>query len=184
MMNPEMLREETEKSLFSLTADASLKNRILQKAAQTARASDRKPVVHPVMALCTVVAALLLMVVALNHIHPTDPVAPGEVTVFAAGGKDESASVPFTEIDAETVSSIRFKDTGIITDSDLCSSLIRILQSDSKSAIGVSLTSSDKLIVRMADNTQYEFTVEEPYLAGEECWSCPSFFSRIHELTD
>ena len=184
MINPEMLRDETEKSLFGLTADDSLKARILQKAAQTAEASARKPVIHPVIALCTVVAALLLMVVALNHIHPTDPFSPGEVTVFAAGGIDESASVPLSRINTESISSIRFGDTAVITDPELCSSLVRILQNESAIADGVSLSSSDKMIIRMTDDSQYEFTVEEPFISAEQCWSCPAFFLRVHELTD
>ena len=105
MIQPEDLRSATDKALYGLTADESLKQRILLKASQTNR-TTRDSKVHPVMKLCAVVGVLLLMVVALNSVRPLSPSTPGEMNVFAAGGKDTTAEQPFSQIDVNYVSCI------------------------------------------------------------------------------
>lgn len=77
MIKPEELRTATEKALSGLTADESLKQKILLKASESEQ-KEHEPVYRPVLKLCAIVGVLLLMVAGLNSIRPLSPSAPGK----------------------------------------------------------------------------------------------------------
>ena len=177
MIKLEDLRHETDSALYGLTADDSLKYRILQKAAQTS--VNKKQRMHPFPILCSVLALLLLMLVGLNQIRPLSPVTPGEMTVFAAGGTDEISIPAFSSIEASDVSSLELASVGTVNDPDLCYSLIKTLQSNSKPAAIDNIPDQDKLLIHMKNGCIYEYAAYAPYLSDGVCWECQSFFSMI-----
>ena len=105
MIKLENLREETESALYGLTADDSLKYRILQKAAQTP-IEEKKRIFRPFPVLCSVLAVLLLLTVALNQVRPLSTVEAGDITVFAAGRKEEGSTSVFSNISASDIVSM------------------------------------------------------------------------------
>ena len=179
MIQPEELRTITENALSGLTADESLKQRILQKASETSTQKTREPVYRPVLKLCAIVGVLLLMVIGLNSIRPLSPSVPGELTVFAAGGKDLSVSSPFILIDIESVSGIRFSG-GELVSGNKCTDLLRILQTESKLSDDEVPAGSEHISICMKDGTEKNFGISNPYLYVEDkCWTCPSFFNAL-----
>ncbi|MBR5961243.1 MAG: hypothetical protein IKZ98_09635 [Clostridia bacterium] len=178
MIQPEELRSATDKALSGLTADESLKQRILLKASQSTQTS-RDSVFRPVMKLCAVVGVLLLMVVALNSVRPLSPSAPGEMNVFAAGGKDTAAAAPFAQIDIDHVSGITVG--GIVyQNDDRCADMIRILQSEAKETDADIPANGEQIVIQMDDGTEHTFGISEPYVySNDKCWICSGFFSLI-----
>ena len=178
MIQPEELRSATDKALCNLTADESLKQRILLKASQTSETS-RDRISRPVLKLCAVVGVLLLMVIALNSVRPLSPSAPSEMNVFAAGGKDTSTVSPFSEIDAEQVSVISVGDI-VYQDETLCAELIRILQSEAKESDAEIPSGGERIIIRMKNGTEHVFSLSEPYLFNDvKCWTCRGLFTLL-----
>ena len=179
MIQPEELRSATDKALYGLTADESLKQRILLKASQTSQ-SRRDNVFRPVMKLCAVVGVLLLMVIALNSVRPLSPSTPGEMNVFAAGGKD-TAGTPFSQIDLNdvsgvTVGSVDYHDKTQYTE------LIRILQTESKETDAETPENGERIVIRMKDGKEYSFGISEPYVFNEDkCWTCSGFFTLLQD---
>ena len=177
MIQPEELRSATDKALHGLTADESLKQRILLKASQTPQTS-RNSVSRPVLKLCAVVGALLLMVVALNSVRPLSPSAPGEMNVFAAGGKDTASVTPFSQIDLDGVSGISIG--GIDYDDALSADVIRLLQSEAKESDADIPASEDRIVIRMKDGKEYSFGISEPYVYSDnKCWTCSGLFQLL-----
>ena len=178
MINPEELRTATEKALSGLTADESLKQKILLKASETAP-RNHSILTHPVFRLCTVAAVLLLMVVSLNSIRPLTHSTTGEMTVFAAGGKDTTYDTLFDQINIDDVTCISFGNEKSVMN-EQCTSLIHTLQSKARKSDEDVLETNDQIIISMKDGTDLVFSVQEPYLfRGNDVWICPEFFSAL-----
>ncbi len=179
MIQPEELRSATDKALYGLTADESLKQRILLKASQTTE-TRRDSVFRPVMKLCAVVGVLLLMVVALNSVRPLSPSTPGEMNVFAAGGKD-TAGTPFSQIDIKKVAGISIGSVDY-QDEARCAEMIRMLQSESKEADVEIPDNGERIVIRMEDGKEYAFCINEPYVFNDEkCWTCSGLFTLLQK---
>ena len=177
MIQPEELRSATDKALHGLTADESLKQRILLKASQTTQTS-RNSVSRPVLKLCAVVGVLLIMVVALNSVRPFSPSTPGEMNVFAAGGKDTASATPFSQIEIDNVSGVSIGS--IHYDDALGADVIRILQSEAKEADADIPIGDDRIVIRMKDGKEYVFGISEPYVYNDSnCWTCNGLFSLL-----
>ena len=178
MIQPEDLRSATDKALYGLTADESLKQRILLKASQTNR-TTRDSKVHPVTKLCAVVGVLLLMVVALNSVRPLSPSTPGEMNVFAAGGKDTTAEQPFSQIDVNYVSCISVGGIDY-QDEAQCVAIIRSLQSEAKETNAEIPAGGEHIVIRMEDGKEYTFGISEPYVFNDDkCWTCNGLFTLL-----
>lgn len=175
MMKLENLREETESALYGLTADDSLKYRILQKAAQTPAETTKKGF-HPFPVLCSVLAVLLLLTVALNHVRPLTPVEPGEMTVFAAGGKEEGSTSVFSSISASDIVSMELTSVGKLESSEKCAQLLSMLQQESFPAADEKWDNNEYLIISTSDGQSVKYPVNEPYFLYNTCWECQSFF--------
>ena len=190
MMNPENLQQATEKALFNLTADDSLKQRILEKAAGYQTVSRKSRILTSIPAFCTVMAVLMLVLTVMNGLKPVDPASSVEINVFSAGSSDDVSPVDHTGADVfdmlnpDTVVSVELTGIGTITDTEACSSLISLLQHSSVPTDYSFDKSAHTLYIISADGTKLTFNVEEPYLENGSCWSCPEFFVRLHELTD
>ena len=87
MSDPAKLREASEKVLYGLRADDTLKQKILIKAAAGGDAGSRRAF-RPLPVFCGVVAALLVAVIALNGLEPAVPAGSVEINVFAAGDNE------------------------------------------------------------------------------------------------
>ena len=72
MSDPAKLREASEKVLYGLRADDTLKQKILMKAAAGGDTGSRRAF-RPLPVFCGVVAALLVAVIALNGLEPAVP---------------------------------------------------------------------------------------------------------------
>ena len=189
MKKIEDLRQVTDHALYGLTADESLKFRILQKAAQPSGVHQKR-VFHTVPVLCSLIALLLIAVVALNSIKPVVPSTPGEINVFAAGSKDtvepeiyQEAVCDISDIPAASVSSIEISGLGRITDPDQCTLLVSILQEKAESADTDPAAGSVSLVIRTSEGAEYRFYANDPYLTGNKTWSCPDFFSSFKAYT-
>ncbi len=188
MINPENLHQATEKALFNLTADESLKQRILEKAAGYQNVSRKHRILTSIPAFCTVMAVLMLVLTVMNGLKPVDPASSVEINVFSAGSDDaspvdKSADV-FDMLNPDTVLSVELTGFGTVTDSESCSSLISLLQHNSVPTDYSLENAVQSLIITSADGTKLTFNVEEPYLGSDNCWSCAEFFERLRELTE
>ena len=183
MIKPEELRTATEKALSGLTADESLKQKILLKASESEQ-NRHEPVYRPVLKLCAIVGVLLLMVAGLNSIRPLSPSAPGEMTVFAAGGKDSAGASLFAQIDTDKIAGIKIGNQDLITDSQ-CSDLIRLLQSEARESEAEASAETDLMSLQMTDGTEKVFEISDPYLFKDgKCWTCPGFFARMQNILE
>lgn len=183
MNRPEDIRVVTDKALYGLTADESLKFRILQKAAACNEKEQRR-FAHPVPVLCAVVAFLVIVAVSINGIQPVQPVVPGEMTVFAAGGTDERTVSSIAKIESGHVVSVEVTGLGTIADSTQCDSLVGLLKNNADSTAEEPEQWTDKIVIRTDDGSVYEYNAAEPYLADGANLQCPAFFSMMHELLD
>ena len=183
MNRPEDIRTVTDKALYGLTADESLKFRILQKAAACEKKSSRR-IAHPVPVLCAVAAFLVIIAVSINGIQPVEPVVPGEMTVFAAGGTDDRAASSIGKIESGHVISVEVTGIGTVTDPSGCDSLIGLLKNDAESTVEGPDTWPEKVVIRMDDGTVYEYQAAEPYMDDGRSFECSAFFSMMHELLD
>lgn len=177
----EDLRSVSENTLHGLVADDSLKFRILQKAA-----GETKPrsgfSFRTVPALCCVLAALIVAILALNTLQPVPTAGPGEIKVFAAGSAgQENVSAFRDKIDPASVVSVELEGSVPITNPEKCASLAGILADKAEKAF-TEIEGENHLILTVSDGTAYTFTVCNPYLiddADGSCWSCPEFFSSL-----
>ena len=185
------LREVSDRVLYGLTADESLKRRILQRAAGNTDAG-RKRIFHPIPVFCGVIAVLLAGVISLNSIKPVIPSDSVEMNVFAAGyketvppaGNDTDESSPFPEsINPDSVVRIELRGVGIIDDPKQCFSLIRLLQDKSHPAKAVETSSSSDLIIVFSDGDRFVFgTDNSSSLCGNGSWICPEFFTAFRQF--
>ena len=186
MNNIEELREVTEKALYGLSADDSLKQRILQKASGYSEDIHNRKF-HTVPVFCTVLAALVLSLVLLNGLTPVNPASPGEINVFAAGNENVSSSenvqnkTILHEVDAHSVVSLELSGFGLINDPNLCSDLIGTLQSRAEKAEDGRGTNQGNLIITLSDGTVLCVAAEEPFIFSEVYWFCPEFFIQFRE---
>lgn len=189
MINPENLHQATEKALFNLTADESLKQRILEKAAGYQHVSRKRRILTSIPAFCTVMAVLMIVLTVINGLKPVDPASSVDINVFSAGSSDDIAPADkdaeiFDVLNPDAVLSVELTGFGTITDSEACSSLISLLQHSSVPT-DYSIEDPDHtLIISSADGTKLTFNVKEPYLGSDNCWSCAEFFDRLHELAE
>lgn len=183
MNRPEDIRVVTEKALYGLTADDSLKFRILQKAAAYNEKEQRR-FAHPVPVLCAVVAFLVIIAVSINGIQPVQPVVPGEMTVFAAGGTDDRTVSSIAKIESGHVVSVEVTGLGTVEDRTQCDSLVELLKNDADNSEEEPDQWPDKIVIRMDDGSVYKYNAAEPYLADGANLECPAFFAMMHELLD
>ena len=188
MSNLERLRQATENTLHDLTADDSLKFRILQKASM-----DHEPVSHstrtlrPIPLLCTVAAVLLIGIIALNSYHPVPASVPGELNSFTAGSdKSDSGPVFPAEFDPENVSSVEFSQFGVYSKQEQCNTIIDILQNQAMTAEPSELVSEDRMVVTMSDDTKLIYRIQPPYLIGQDgqWWLCHELFDALNHFTE
>jgi hypothetical protein len=176
------LRAVTDKVLYSLTADDSLKHRILQQASQSEQKSEKKPF-YLIPVLCSVLTLLLITAVVLNGLQPVSPAAPGEINVFTAGS-DSTSSVQknnFCPVDssvsADSVIFIELTGVGSTSAPQQCAQLFIALRDEAVPAEAELLFPRSELSISLLDGSVIRFSAEEPYIAdGEECWTCPAFF--------
>lgn len=190
MITPEKLHEATDRALYGLTADESLKQKILQKAA-ACEASGRKISGRSILpAFCVVMAALVLVLTAVNSLRPVDPASTVEIKVFSAGSSDETDSADssypdiFDDLDSNNVISIELSDVGKITDAESCAALISLLKNNAVTAECSFEGSEHSLIIESADGTKLCFNVTEPFIGTEKSWSCESFFESLHNMIE
>ena len=180
MKKPEELREVTENVLCGLTADESLRSRILQNAAGAGR-EERRSAFRPVPALCGVIAALLIAVVALNGLNPVNPADPGDMNIFAAGSNDTRKSVLLDGIDPDEVTSIEITDLGTVSGAEQCAALISLLTEKAAPAGSSDPSAESRLNITLAGGTVIRFSVDEPVISGDGTWSCPEFFDLFRQ---
>ena len=193
MIKPEELRSATENVLSGLTADESLKFRILQKAASD---TQNKHIYRfsPVPVLCSVLAVLIISIIALNTVKPVDPTNPGEMNVFAAGSKDTALpetvspdnefSVAAGGITPEDIISIEMTDVGRISVQSQSADLFRILCNSAVAVSGINPDPVNCLNITTSDGRVITFDVKEPYLISDSCWLCPEFFNQLHIMLE
>lgn len=183
MSRPEDLRQAAENTLYSLTADESLKFRILQSAAELSGKPSRSfPRTVPV--LCTVLAVLLIAVVSLNTLQAVQNTDPANINVFAAGMTDSGNRPLPAGIDPSSVISISMEGHEPLTSSEQCALLTGILIDQSKSADSSFSINTDKLVFTADDGSSYSFFTDDPYLSdgNGQCWSCPGFFAEFERI--
>ena len=186
MNNLKDLRAVTDKVLYGLTADDSLKHRILQQASQQEQKSEKKPF-HLIPVLCSVLTFLLITSVVLNRLQPVSPTVPGEINVFTAGSDSipsaqKNGSCPVDpSVSADNVIFIELAGSGSTSAPQQCAQLFIALRDQSVPADAELLSSGSELTISLLDGSEIRFSAENPYIAaGEECWMCPAFF----ELAD
>ncbi len=183
MSRIEELRQVTDQTLHGLTADDSLKFRILQQAASGTE--TKKPSVRPLPVLCAAFAALLVMVLALNSLKPVSNV-PGEINVFAAGSTEKPADMEQAGLlpagfETGSAVSVELDGAGSVTDPEKCAFLAEILAGKASPSEHVYAACGNHLKITSADGTVLTFGANEPYLIAEDgsCWSCPEFFNEM-----
>ena len=185
------LREVSDRELYGLTADESMKHRILQRATGGAD-TERQRIFRPLPVFCCVIAVLMTGVIALSGIKPVLPSDSVEMNVFAAGYKetvppsdnqnDEFSPIP-EDINPESIVSIELRGVGIIDDPAQCFSLIRVLHEESQPAKEAGTPSSSDLIISFSDGKSIVFSTDHSSrLYGNGSWSCPAFFSEFRQL--
>ncbi|MBR2661245.1 MAG: hypothetical protein K6F61_11560 [Clostridiales bacterium] len=179
----EDLRRVTDNTLHGLIADDSLKFRILQKVSSE-QEPRRRFTFRTVTALCGALAALAVMVLALNTLQPVRPGGPGEINVFAAGGTgSENASLFRDGFDPGSVVSVELEGSSAVTDAEKCASLAAVLSGTAENADSGESSGQERLVLKLSDGTEFIFTAADPYLfdGDGQCWYCPEFFSSIKE---
>lgn len=179
------LRTITDRVLYGLTADETLKNKILRNAAQTPE-KHKKISFQPVPLFGMVLVALIITVLAVNRLQPVRPSTPGEITVFAAGSeeKDESGNNDLVSVLPETssdaISKIEIPGLGMTDDPNLCARLVDVLREKAETADS-SVDADTDLNIITDDGTVIRFSVKEPFVIGDKCWSCPEFFELFRQ---
>ena len=179
----EDLRSVSVNTLHGLVADDCLKFRILQKAVSGETETRRGLSFRIVPALCGVLAALIVMVLALNTLKPVPAVGPGEINVFAAGGTGQEKEAIFNEgFSPESAVSVELEGTFRTDDPEKSAFLAGVLADKAQKIEGVEIEGDIHVILTAAGGTKMTFTVCNPYLVGDEdgrCWSCPEFFESM-----
>lgn len=188
MSDLEQLRQATENTLHELTADESIKFRIVKAAAV---ANDTKThlnhSIRPIPLICSVLAVLLICVFALNSLQPVPSNVPGNLNSFTAGSSDSDISSFFPDsFDHNSVSSISLDNT-LLTDHNLCSLLINILQNQTVLAEpSKDLTQQGSISIVTSDGNVYSYDLQNPFLISQDgkWWSCPGFFTEMARLPE
>ena len=190
MKNPEQLREATDIVLHELTADDSLRYRILRQAAE-GKGKETRRGFHPLPVFCTAVAALLIAVLVLNSLKPVNQGDPGQMNNIAAGADEtvrpvdrqntSPVSVLLYDVKPEDVTSIEISGIGRTDNPQQCAELIRLLQEEASVAGSADPSAHGSVCVTLSDGTVYLIDAEEPFLIGDVCCSCPSFFTRLRQ---
>ena len=184
------LPQITDKTLHGLTADDTIKHRIIQKVTESGRPEPQKRF-RPVPVLCGLIAAALIAAIALNGINPVQPVSPGEMNVFAAGSKDSDSTVAIPEsgflpeLEPDAVVSIEITGLGKCTDPSACASLISTLKDEAVLyESNAALSGAAQLQITLRDGSPMIFYADEPCLFGDQCYLCPTFFECFREALD
>lgn len=177
----EKLPEITEEALGGLTADESLKSRILKKASASPGA-EKRSFLRPAVAL---VSAAALMVGALLALNGRDAVpSPEETPVlrsFPAGAVSDPGILP-ADVDAFGAESIETAAHGKVTETQALEELLKALASAGKAETPADSPAEDELVLRCKNGTVYRWSLHEPYLSsGDGTWSCPAFFRLLGE---
>ena len=186
MSMPEELRSVTDNTLHGLIADDALKFRILQKAAAEHNRRNGMHALRAVPLLCTVLAALLIIVTALNGLQAVPSSGPGNLISFTAGNDETLTESVFPgHYSPDSVVSIDM-DGMTISNPERCSLLASIL-ADKASAGNLSVAAGKKLLTfSFSDGKSISYHTEEPYLIGTDgrCWYCPDFFREFIGLSE
>ena len=188
MSRIEELRQVTDQTLHGLTADDSLKFRILQQAA--AGTETKKPFIRPLTVLCAAFAALLVMVLALNTLKPVSNV-PVAINVFAAGNTEKPADMEQAGplpggFESDSAVSVELEGAGSVTNPEKCALLAGIISGQAAPAEHVYAACGNHLKITLADGTILTFGADEPYLIAEDGsgWSCPEFFTELRKAIE
>ena len=191
MSDPAKLREASEKVLYGLRADDTLKQKILMKAAAGGDTGSRRAF-RPLPVFCGVVAALLVAVIALNGLEPAVPAGSVEINVFAAGdnetvppaedGTGEAAVLAIA--DPDQVVSVELKGVGTVTDPEQCASLLQVLTGEARPASDGVPSPDGVLKITYSSGDVALYQTKEPYLTGDASWTCQGFFSLFRPLAD
>ncbi len=177
----EDLRSVSENTLHGLVADDSLKFRILQKA--SGETETRRGIsFRTVPALCGVLAALIVMVFALNTLKAVPSAGPGEINVFAAGGAAQEIEPFFPAgVAPESFVSVELEGSFRTDDPEKCALFAGILAEKAEKAWPVEIEGDIHLILSASDGTVLTYHVCNPYLIGDDgrVWSCPDLFSSL-----
>ena len=186
--------EYTKQVLSGLTADESLKNRILMKAAGDTgaeRAFSRlflRSVPYLAAAACLVLCFGILFLGMQKPLSSQNE--PGDIHVFTAGQQDpvvagnETDSIQFGAIDPGDVVALSWSDIGEISDPEKCRKLAETLLASSVSADAAEEEFNATLTVKTADGKTMRYAVSEPYLWNNGCWDCRVFFDMFREYAE
>ena len=183
MSKPEELRLVAENTLNGLTADDSMKFRILQKAAGDAE-SKRVRILRPVSVLCTVLAVMLVAVIALNTLQAVPSAGPGNINSFTAGSADSDAHLFPEGFDPDSVTSVSFNGF-IISDSGKCTELVSTLIERASETNPPEISAGSPLEISDGRGITVTFTAEAPFLIGDDgrTWFCSEFFDAFEIYT-
>lgn len=178
----EKLPEITEKAFGGLTADESLKFRILKKASAST-AAEKRSLLRPAIAL---VSAAALMVGALLVLNSRDAVpSPEETPVlrsFPAGAVSSESGILPADVVAFGAESIETAAHGKVTESQVLEALLKALASAGIAETPADFSAEDELVLRCRNGAVYSWSLHEPYLSsGEGTWYCPAFFRLLGE---
>ena len=188
MNNLEELHAVSDKVLSGLTADDSLKQRILQTAVLSGEKAQKRGF-SPIPAFCSVIVLLLITVGVLNNLRPVDPASSVEMNVFSAGSveispsPEQSVSGLPAGIIPDNIISFELSDSVIVSSADKCAALAEALGKCITCEEPADTDSDRHLIIRCKDGNQYQFNVSEPYISNGLCWSCEAFFSLYKEFS-
>lgn len=177
MIKLEQLREVSDQVLSGLTADDSLKYRIIQNATSSKK-SHSGMAFRPVPVLCCVVALVLASACLLNSLRPVSPAGDSEIRVFAAGStdsvhtedklSDRTILLILKDITPDSIASIELIGTGVVTEPSDCASLLAALQDYAGTVDSVSsderydTVDKESIIITMDDGTVYKIADNHP----------------------
>ena len=180
----EKLPEITEKALGGLTADESLKYRILKSAAESKPAGERS-FLRPVFGLLCATAVMVFVLLALGGRPGLDP-SPTEAPVLrsftAGGGPLQAEAFPATLTAGKAVSA-DIASLGTIEDEKNLGLITEALAEAEPAPLPDGASSDPGLVLRLADGSEFSFALSDPYLiSGSSAWTCPRFFEIISQL--
>ena len=187
MTDLKQLREVTEKTLYGLTADDTLKQRILEKS--IASVPKNKRIIRLVPVFSAVFTVLLVAAFVLNGLKPVSPAEPGDINVFTAGNENSrnSESDFFQLIEqndfCDEIISIGIEKLGLVGNHDSCCELICTFLDNSEHSETTELSVPVMMTVTLKDGTNILLEVEEPYIKQNGvCRKCAEFFSLFHQM--
>jgi len=187
VMKLENLPEYSDNILNGLTADQSLKHRILTKAAEQPEKKNNL-LLHTVPVLCSLIAVLLVAVVMLNELKPVPVSDQDDMTVFAAGSNQTASpetGLGFADVmnesGSKTITRIEFDNGNIISKPETCSLLFSILKSKAIPVDHQELPESAVITMSLSDGSSVQLEVYPPLLTdGNNTWTCQEFFNVLN----